>query len=177
VVGSGDTKNHPGALGTLLDRHVVRPSPDETPNGYFSAGGLVPLDLSDFRRRFGVGAKGAVGAGGDFSRVAWGCRGGKSPAGVDGTLDRRTLLRGLMAKVELREHEDVKKSRDSIKSESDFTLSLAAKTRQPAIRAHLRGIRQKEIKLFLRQPVLPGVIFVDEVSASGLGEAALKRLG
>jgi hypothetical protein len=127
VVGSGDTKNHPGALGTLLDRHVVRPSPDETPNGYFSAGGLVPLDLSDFRRRFGVGAKGAVGAGGDFSRVAWGCRGGKSPAGVDGTLDRRTLLRGLMAKVELREHEDVKKSRGSIKSESDFTLSLAAK--------------------------------------------------
>jgi hypothetical protein len=77
----------------------------------------------------------------------------------------------------LREHEDVKKSRGSIKSESDFTLSLAAKTRQPAIRAHLRGIRQKEIKLFLRQPVLPGVTFIDEVSASDLGEAALERLG
>jgi hypothetical protein len=51
-------------------------------------------------RRFGVGAKGAVGARGDFSRVACGCRGGKSPAGVNGTLDRRTLLCGLMAKVE-----------------------------------------------------------------------------
>src|SRR3712207_1885172 len=46
VVGFGDPKDHPGALGVILARDVVRASPDETGSGRLSAGGLVPQEAS-----------------------------------------------------------------------------------------------------------------------------------
>jgi DDE superfamily endonuclease len=58
---------------------------------------------SDILRRSGAGAQAVVGAGtSDFSRVTAGDRRSKSPAGVYGTADRRGLLCGVMAKVQLR---------------------------------------------------------------------------
>jgi hypothetical protein len=46
VVGFGDTKNHPGALGTVLPGDFVRAWLVETGSGYFSPGGLVPQESS-----------------------------------------------------------------------------------------------------------------------------------
>ncbi|CAA9398232.1 MAG: hypothetical protein AVDCRST_MAG22-1225, partial [uncultured Rubrobacteraceae bacterium] len=96
VDGVGDPKDHPGAFGPVLGGHLVRPSADGAGGGCLQAGGLVPQGPSDFRRRFGVGAKGAVGPrGADFLRVARTDRHGKSPAGLRGTPNRGGLLRSL----------------------------------------------------------------------------------
>src|SRR5215217_4841905 len=68
-----------------------------------SPSGLVREEPSDLLRRFGVGAKGAVGPGGtDFLRVVCTDGHGKSPTSLHGTADRGGLLRSLMAKVQLR---------------------------------------------------------------------------
>ena len=56
-------------------------------------------------RRSGASAQAVVGARtGDFSRVSAGGRRSKSPAGVYGTADRRGLLCGVMAKVQVSEN-------------------------------------------------------------------------
>ncbi len=93
----------PALFGVVLAGHFVCAWPDGAGGncGCLSSGGLVPQEPSDLRRRFGIGTKGAVGSGEDFSRVARRHRNGKSTAGVHGTLNRCGLLCSLMAKVEL----------------------------------------------------------------------------
>src|SRR5215203_945017 len=54
--------------------------------------GLVRQIPSDVHGCVGAGTQGAVGSGGDFSRVALGLRDSKSPASLHGTPDRRGLL-------------------------------------------------------------------------------------
>ncbi len=78
-VGDGDPKDHPGTLRVVLAGDFVCAHSDETSSGCFSAGGLVPQETSYFRRCARLGAQGVVGSGGDFLRVAYGHRDGKSP--------------------------------------------------------------------------------------------------
>ena len=89
-----DPEDHTGTVGTVLGDHFARASPDDTCDRSFSAGGLVPQAGSYLCRRFGVGAQRVVGAC-DFLRVAFSDRHGKSPTGISGTPNRRSLLRGV----------------------------------------------------------------------------------
>jgi hypothetical protein len=103
LVGESDPEECPCAVGCVLRGHAVR-SPvrhgEQHPNS--STSGLVAQIPPDLFGRFGAGAKRVVGAGGDFLRVTPRGRHGKSPQGICGTVNRRGLLCGLMAKVELR---------------------------------------------------------------------------
>jgi hypothetical protein len=94
VVGFGDTEDHTGTVGAVLGDHFARASPDDTGDRSFSAGGLVPQAGSHLCRRFGVGTQRVVGTC-DFLRVAFSDRHGKSPTGLRGTTNRRSLLRGV----------------------------------------------------------------------------------
>jgi hypothetical protein len=92
------------ALFGLFSLVALRTSADQTGSGRLRApGGLVPQEASDLLRCARVGAKGAVGSGADFLRVAWGGRHDKSSTRLHGTANRCALLCSLMAKVELYE--------------------------------------------------------------------------
>ena len=66
-----------------------------------SRSGLVREATPDLLRRFGAGEEGVVGTRSDFLQVTGRDRHGKSPKGFDGTANRRGLLCGVMAKVQL----------------------------------------------------------------------------
>src|SRR4051795_5711465 len=102
LVTDSDTEDCPSAFGAVLVGHAVCSPAKGTDLERRAAGGLVREGPSDLLRRFSAGTQAGVGAGGYFLRVARGYRDGKSAAGSNGTADRRGLLRGLMAKVQLR---------------------------------------------------------------------------
>jgi hypothetical protein len=92
----GDQKNYTGSVGPVLVGHYFCTSPDEAGSGRLSASSsLVPQGSSDLRRCAGAGAQRVVGPGADFLRVALGDRHDKSPTGLCGTTNQRSLLRSV----------------------------------------------------------------------------------
>src|SRR5215208_2742437 len=102
LVGEGNPEDHSCAVGSVLPGYSVRSPADGARLGHGSPNGVVPQELSDLLRCFSAGAQGVVGAGGGFLRASAADRYGKSPAGTHGKANRRGLLCGMMAKVQLR---------------------------------------------------------------------------
>ena len=102
LVGEGNPEDHSCAFGSVLPGYSVRSPADGARLGHGSPNGVAPQELSDLLRCFSAGAQGVVGAGGGFLRASAADRYGKSPAGTHGKANRRGLLCGMMAKVQLR---------------------------------------------------------------------------
>jgi hypothetical protein len=86
----------PALLGLFsLVTLFAHPSADGAEHGDAAAGSVVPQTLPDFLRCTRAGGQRVVGAGGDFLQVSPRSGHGKSAAGVRGTLNRDTLLRGV----------------------------------------------------------------------------------
>jgi hypothetical protein len=94
VVRAGNTKDHPGAVGTVLARNPVCPPANNAEHRGHPAGDMVPQTLPDLLGCFSAGTPGVVGAC-NFSGVAPRAGHGKSPASVRGAPNRNALLCGL----------------------------------------------------------------------------------
>jgi hypothetical protein len=85
-----------------------------------------------------------VGAGSDFLRVIWRDRHGESPAGVCGAANRRGLLCGVMAKVQLRAC--LVSSRVRLEGAKSASFTRGTASYEPFLRGIFLSLRSVSIK-------------------------------